>query len=213
MKNSAQEYSEIKNTGEVFVSAENNYKVPSTDQDLDCWADLWQRIKAKGSKFLEKRNKAKEPTRKIVYCNVPAGEAGIIPTEKNALLQKTDNKAKKEIFRFLIAGTVVNATDFSIYYLLFHYLSLSISKGISFTCAGIVGYLLNKYWTFKFNQPSYAEGGRYLLINFLALGINVLINQILLSLWPGAVFVALVIATIVTSLFTFVCFKWWVFRV
>ena len=53
---------------------------------------------------------------------------------------------------------------------------------------------------------------RYTLINFLALGINVYINHHILSLWPGAVFVALVIATSLTGLFTFVCFKWWVFR-
>jgi putative flippase GtrA len=125
---------------------------------------------------------------------------------------KTDRNARKEIIRFLIAGTIVTATDFSIYYFLFHFLLFSISKGISFTCAGIVGYLLNKYWTFKRNPPSYAEVGRYALINFLALGINVSTNQSILKRWPGAVFVALVIATILTSLFTFVCFKWWVFR-
>ncbi len=119
---------------------------------------------------------------------------------------------KKEIIRFSISGTIVVATDFGIYYLLFHHLPFSIAKAISFTCAGIVGYLLNKYWTFKRNQPSYAEVGRYTLTNFLALGINVVTNQSVLNLRPDAVFLALVIATIVTSLFTFVCFKWWVFR-
>jgi putative flippase GtrA len=119
---------------------------------------------------------------------------------------------KKQIIRFVIAGTVVNATDFSIYYVLFHFLPFSVSKGISFTCAGTVGYLLYKYWIFKNNQPSYAEVGRYALINFLALGINVVTNQGILNVWPGAIFEALVIATMLTSLFAFICFKWWVFR-
>jgi len=118
----------------------------------------------------------------------------------------------KEIIRFLIAGTFVVATDFSAYYFLIHFLSFSISKGISFTCAGILGYVLNKYWTFKYNPPSYAEIGRYTIINFLALGINVLTNQGILNLWPGAVGAAFLTATTLTSLFTFVCFKWWVFR-
>ncbi|MCX5681396.1 MAG: GtrA family protein, partial [Candidatus Omnitrophica bacterium] len=80
---------------------------------------------------------------------------------------------KKEITWFFVAGTFIVATDFSIYYALIHFLPFSIAKGISFICAGIVGYLLNKYVTFKYNQPSYAEVGRYALINFLALGINV----------------------------------------
>lgn len=114
--------------------------------------------------------------------------------------------------RFLIAGAVITATDFGIYYLLFHFLPFSVSKGISFTCAGIVGYLLNKYWTFQRNQPSYSEIGRYALINFLALGVNVLTNQGILNARPGAVLLALVIATALTSALTFAGFKWWVFR-
>ncbi|MDD5194700.1 MAG: GtrA family protein [Candidatus Omnitrophica bacterium] len=120
---------------------------------------------------------------------------------------------RKQIIRFLIGGTIVNATDFSVYYILFQILPFSISKGISFTCAGIVGYLLMKHWIFKHNQKSYAEVGRYALINSLALGINVLTNQSILKLWPGNIFLALIIATILTGLFTFTCFKWWVFKV
>ena len=120
---------------------------------------------------------------------------------------------RKEIFRFLIAGTIVNLVDFSIYYILFHFLPFSVSKGISFTCAGIAGYFLVKFFTFKHNKPlSYAEVGQYALINFLALGINVGTNQSILHMWPGAVFLALIIATILTGLFTYSCFKWWVFR-
>ena len=126
---------------------------------------------------------------------------------------KTNTYNKKEIIRFIIAGTIVNVTDFSIYFILFHFLSFSLAKGISFTCAGIVGYFLIKFWTFKHNGPlSLAEVGRYGVINFSALGINVLANQGILNLWPGAVWAALIIATALTGLFTFACFKWWVFR-
>ncbi len=117
------------------------------------------------------------------------------------------------MLRFLIAGGIVNLTDFSIYYILFHFLPFSLAKGISFSCAGIVGYLLIKYWTFKSKQSSYVEVGRYVLINFLALGINVTINRSVLHAWPGSVWVALITATIITGLFTYVCFKWWVFRI
>ena len=119
---------------------------------------------------------------------------------------------KKEIIRFSIAGVIVVTADIGIYYSLFHFLSFSASKAISFTCAGVVGYLLNKYWTFKNNRPSYMEIGRFILINFLALGINVLTNQGILNTWPTAVWPALVIATTLTSLLVFILFKWWVFK-
>jgi putative flippase GtrA len=120
-------------------------------------------------------------------------------------------KIKKEISRFLMAGVIVNAVDFSIYYALYHFMFFSIAKTISFTCAGVVGYLLNKHWTFEMIQPSYAEAGRYLFVNVVALGCNVLTNQLVLSFWHGAIFPALIIASLATGSLTFVCFKWWVF--
>jgi putative flippase GtrA len=124
---------------------------------------------------------------------------------------KIDMKVGKEITRFAIAGIIAGATDFGIYYFLIHFLSFSLAKGISFACAGIVSYLFNKYWIFQYNRSSsYPEMGRYMLINFLALGINVVTNQSILNLWPGAVFLALIIASVLTGFFTFVCFKWWV---
>jgi len=126
---------------------------------------------------------------------------------------KTNKSTKKELIRFLIAGSIVNATDFSIYYILFHFLPFSVSKGISFTCGGTVGYILFKYWIFKRKEQSLSEVGRYALINFSALGVNVMTNQAILNLFPGEIWPALLSATMVTGVFTYVCFKWWVFRV
>jgi len=116
------------------------------------------------------------------------------------------------MIRFCCAGCMTTATDFSIYYILFHFLPYNVAKGISFTCGGVVGYLLCKYWIFKNNEPSFNEAVRYAFINSLALGINVYINHYFLILWPRAIFASLIIATSLTGLFTFVCFKGWVFR-
>jgi len=124
-----------------------------------------------------------------------------------------DINFRKEFIRFCMAGAVVTATDFCIYYVLFHFFSFNVAKGISFTCAGIAGYLLYKYWIFKNKQASVFEVLRYAFINSLALGVNVAINHLMLSQRPRGIFTALIMATSVTSLFTFVCFKWWVFRI
>lgn len=35
--------------------AENNFRAQSTDQDSDCWSDLWQRIKAQSSRFFRQK--------------------------------------------------------------------------------------------------------------------------------------------------------------
>jgi putative flippase GtrA len=120
---------------------------------------------------------------------------------------------RKEIGWFLIAGAIVNLTDFSIYCFLFHFIPFSVAKGISFMGAGIVGYFLNKYWTFKHAGSSHAQAaGRYMLINFLALGVNVSTNQGILNVWPHAILGAVITASLITGFLTFICFKWWVFR-
>jgi len=119
---------------------------------------------------------------------------------------------RKEIARFLCAGACVGVIDFGVYLPLIKVLPYSAAKGISFVCAGSAAYILNKYWIFKLNRPSYIEIRRYILVNLLALEINVLTNQSVLALVPGNVYAALIAASTVTGLFTFTFFKWWVFR-
>lgn len=47
-----EQYQERCNGGDRFVSKERSFRVQSMAQDSDCWSDLWQSIKAKGSRFL-----------------------------------------------------------------------------------------------------------------------------------------------------------------
>ncbi len=119
----------------------------------------------------------------------------------------------KEILRFSMAGALAGCVDLSVYFLLIPFVSFNISKAISFTCAGIIAYLLNKFWIFKSKMSvSYQEIGRYILVNLLALVINILTNQGILKLWPSSFLLAWSIASIATGLVTFLGFKWWVFR-
>ena len=125
---------------------------------------------------------------------------------------KIDHKQKNEFIKFCLAGCIVTATDFSVYYVLYHFFSYNLAKGISFTCAGILGYILYKYWIFKNEKASIFEMFHYAFINSVALVINVFINHSILSHWHGAVLVALITATSITGLLTYVSFKWWVFK-
>ncbi len=119
----------------------------------------------------------------------------------------------KEMLRFFVAGALAGAVDLGVYFLLIPRVSFNLSKAISFTCAGVIAYLLNKFWIFKSKTSvSYQEIGRYILVNLLALGINVLINHGILKFWPQAVLLSWIIAAMVTGLVTFLGFKWLVFR-
>ncbi len=117
-----------------------------------------------------------------------------------------------EIFRFGLVGFFVGATDAGLYYLLFQFLPFSLAKGISFICAGLVAYLFNKHWIFQCHcSKASGEAGRYIFVNFLALGLNLLTNHGILAVWPEAILPALIAASVATGVFVYIGYKWWVF--
>lgn len=84
-----------------------------------------------------------------------------------------NNKLKRELYRFVIAGCCAVSTDCLFYYLLSQFLNLSISKGISFLIGTIVAYLINKYYTFEQKRKSKLE-----ILKFIGLYISTLIANI-----------------------------------
>ena len=53
MKDGTGQYQKIKQNGGVFFTEENNAGAQSTDEDPDCWSDLWQCIRTRGSRLLK----------------------------------------------------------------------------------------------------------------------------------------------------------------
>ena len=64
---------------------------------------------------------------------------------------KEVNKFNKiEILKFLVGGGSAVVTDFIAYKLLMNFgMDRNSAKTISFICGSIVGFIINKYWTFK----------------------------------------------------------------
>ncbi len=120
-------------------------------------------------------------------------------------------KTKKEITRYSIVTPMVGATDFGVYYLSKLFLPLNVSKGISYVCAAIMGYLFSKYWVFSKQKTCHPEMARYWVTDLLLLGYNVTVNWTILHFWPHAVFLGLAIASVSTAVLSFTIKKWWVF--
>ena len=121
-------------------------------------------------------------------------------------------KTKKEITRYCIVTPLVGATDFGIYYLSKLFLPINVSKGISYVCAAIMGYLFSKYWVFCKRKTCHPEMARYWTADLVLLGYNVLANRTVLNFWPHAFFLALAIASVSTAVLSFTLKKWWVFK-
>jgi putative flippase GtrA len=123
-----------------------------------------------------------------------------------------DNKIKKEMGRFLVAGFSAVGTDLAIYYLLLNFLDHSSAKAISFLSGTIVAFIINKYWTFEKKKKSLKEAASFLLLYLSTLVINVTVNKLSLSILPGWVFFAFLAATGTSTVLNFIGQKWWVFK-
>lgn len=121
-------------------------------------------------------------------------------------------ETKKQVNRYCIVAPLVGAADLGVYYPLKQFMSVDVSKGVSFVCAGIAGYLFTKYWVFCEQKTHYPEMGRYMIAGLVLLGCNVLINRTTLNFFPSAVLSALIIASAITTILSFVLKKYWVFK-
>jgi putative flippase GtrA len=120
--------------------------------------------------------------------------------------------AKGQFLRFSLVTPFVGLTDFGVYYLGLRFLPHAGAKALSFACGAALGYFLNKHFTFRSRRRSVDEMGKYLVVQVVLLGVNVASNEAALRAFPGAVFPALVFASLVAFFTSFTLKKWWVFR-
>ena len=121
------------------------------------------------------------------------------------------NQIKRELNKFLVAGLSAVGTDLLVYYLLLNFLSSEVSKGISFLTGSVVAFIINKFWTFKKPKKSYKEMIQFGALYSITLGLNVMINKIVLD-YTSLVLFSFLIATGVSTVLNFVGQKWWVFK-
>ncbi|MEK3717809.1 GtrA family protein [Paenibacillus sp. FSL R7-0333] len=120
---------------------------------------------------------------------------------------------KKQLIRFFITGCSAVLSDSLIYYFLLHVLSASPSKGISFLCGAGVSFIFNKLWTFEAANNTKSHVMKFSVLYITTLLINILMNKMVLILFPSMYIVAFLMATGTSMLLNFIGQKWWVFRV
>lgn len=123
------------------------------------------------------------------------------------------NKFKtKELLRFLVGGGSAVITDYIIYkLLLLENLDTSVAKLISFICGSIVGFIINKLWTFESKRFSKEEIFKYIGLYTITAIANGWINNIVLYLFAIQGF-AFLCATGVSTILNFLGQKFFVFK-
>jgi len=119
---------------------------------------------------------------------------------------------KKELIRFLFGGGSAVVVDFLCYKgLMLAGLDRSLSKAISFVCGAVVGFIINKRWTFESKAFSYGEIIRYIILYACTAMINAAVNHIVLMVIPVEI-LGFLCATGVSTVLNFLGQKYFVFR-
>lgn len=86
---------------------------------------------------------------------------------------------KKEIFKFLVTGGICTALNYSVFYILLTALNANylISSGTGYISGVVLGYYINRNWTFRVKEDNVFMKVKYLLIYTL----NMLIGLVFLK--------------------------------
>lgn len=118
---------------------------------------------------------------------------------------------KKELVRFLFGGGSAVAVDFITYQILLKCgIDMDFAKGISFLCGSIVGFIINKLWTFECKRFSKGEIIKYILLYSCTAMINSFVNRLVFALLSIKI-AGFLCATGVSTVLNFLGQKYFVF--
>lgn len=117
----------------------------------------------------------------------------------------------KEILKFLVGGGSAVVVDFVVYSLLKQPMGLLYSKIISYIAGAIIGFIINKIWTFESKQFHMTEIVRYVMLYAFSALMNTLVNRIVLFIFTH-VFFAFLCATGTSTIINFLGQKFFVFQ-
>ncbi|MBP2657680.1 MAG: Arabinogalactan biosynthesis recruiting protein [Firmicutes bacterium] len=118
----------------------------------------------------------------------------------------------QELLKFLVGGGSAVVTDYSFYYLLINIgIPITIAKLSSFILGSIIGFIINKLWTFESKNLVKIEIAKYAILYIITAYLNVKVNNFFLSIYNIKI-VAFLFATGTSTVLNFLGQKFFVFR-
>lgn len=119
----------------------------------------------------------------------------------------------RELMRFVLIGGAATLIDLILYLLLGIWISASLSKCLSMSCACIFSFFMNCRWTFNIRgKITFLQMTKYIAVQLINIGVNVGVNALILHALAGFKLGAFVIATGAAMSVNFVLQKLFVFR-
>lgn len=126
-------------------------------------------------------------------------------------MKRFKNISLGEVCKFGVGGGSAVLTDFAGYLVLRNVTGVSAAKGISFVMGSVVGFVINKLWTFGSRRFSWREILRYILLYAVSAAVNTAVNKGVLAVSHSAG-LGFLAATGVSTVMNFVGQKFFVFR-
>ncbi|MSS64509.1 GtrA family protein [Velocimicrobium porci] len=125
--------------------------------------------------------------------------------------QKRNKIQKKELLKFLIGGGSAVVVDYISYnvFLLTGW-NVSMAKAVSYVCGAIVGFIINKLWTFESKEFSKTEIVRYIILYAVSACINAGVNKLVIIVLNMKI-LAFLCATGISTVLNFLGQKFFVF--
>ena len=125
---------------------------------------------------------------------------------------------KRELFIFLIIGSLTALIDFASYQclVLLSLTTINLAKTLGFLSGTIFSYFANRLWTFNHQNHLLKSLWRFAVLYSCTLGANVLINfltlDLLINITPFSTYIAFLVATATSAILNFVGMKFFVFK-
>lgn len=120
--------------------------------------------------------------------------------------------SKRELSHFIVGGSSAVITDYVTYrFMVAMGIEVSLAKLISFVLGSMVGFVINKYWTFESKGLVHLEMFKYAVLYAVTAGLNVSVNHFSLDVGLPT-WLAFFMATGASTVANFVGQKFFVFR-
>lgn len=122
-----------------------------------------------------------------------------------------ESSIKEKVF-FLVGGGSAVSIDFILYRIfILCDIDVTIAKTISYISGAVVGFIINKFWTFESKKFNISEVFRYIFLYAVSAMVNTLINTLVIIFTSMTIF-AFLCATFVSMIINFIGQKFFVFR-
>ncbi len=117
----------------------------------------------------------------------------------------------KEILKFLVGGGSAVIVDAIVYAILKQEMDVSVAKAISYAAGAMLGFIINKLWTFGSREFKISEVIKYIVLYLFSACANTFVNRFVLYV-TGNTVSAFLCATGTSTIINFLCQKFVVFR-